>query len=125
MSYVYAYTYIHVYLHKYVHIPTYQGIRIINSYMQNGILNMFKCSFTGGGVLLFLQSCPTLWDPMDCAHQAPLSMGILQARTLEWVAMPSSRGSSQPRDRTKVFCIADRFFTVWATGEALVVLHIQ
>ena len=46
-----------------------------------------------------LQSCVTLCDPMDyIARQAPLSMGILQARILEWVAMPSSRGSSQPRD---------------------------
>ena len=38
------------------------------------------------------QSCPTLCDPMDCVH------GILQARILEWVAFPFSRGSSQPRD---------------------------
>ena len=37
-------------------------------------------------------------------------MGILQVRILEWVAMPSSRGSSQPRDRTQVSCIAVRFF---------------
>ena len=37
-------------------------------------------------------------------------MGILQARILEWVAMPSSRGSSQPRNRTRVSCIAGRFF---------------
>ena len=46
--------------------------------------------------------------PWTVAHQAPLSVGILQARTLEWVAMPSSRGSSQPRDRihySYVFCI--------------------
>ena len=49
--------------------------------------------------VLFAQSCLTLWDPMTVAHQAPLSMGILHARILEWVAMPSSRGSSQPRDR--------------------------
>ena len=35
------------------------------------------------------------------AHQASLSMGILQARILEWIAMPTSRGSSQPRDRTQ------------------------
>ena len=50
-------------------------------------------------VCLVTQLCLTLCDPMDCiAHQAPLSMGILQARILEWVAMPSSRGSSQPRD---------------------------
>ena len=47
--------------------------------------------------------------------QAPLSMGILQARILEWVAFPFSRRSSQPRDRTQVFHIAGRFFTSWAT----------
>ena len=44
--------------------------------------------------------------------------GILQARTLEWVAFPFSRESSQPRDWTQVSCIADRFFTSWATWEA-------
>ena len=49
--------------------------------------------------------------PWSVAHHAPLSMGILQARILEWVAMPSSRGSSQPMDQTHVSCIADRFFT--------------
>ena len=49
------------------------------------------------------------------AHQAPLTMGILQARILEWVAIPFSRGSSQPRDRTWVFFTAGRFFTNWAT----------
>ena len=41
----------------------------------------------------------TLWT---VARQAPLSMGILQARLLEWVAMPSSRGSSQPRDQISI-----------------------
>ena len=49
-----------------------------------------------------LQSCPTLCDPMDLPHQAPLSMGILQAKILEWVAMPSCRGSSRSRDQTQV-----------------------
>ena len=43
--------------------------------------------------------------------------GILQARILEWVAIPFSRGSSQPRDRTQVSHIAGRFFTIWATRE--------
>ena len=52
--------------------------------------------------------------PWTVAHQAPLSVGILQARILEWVAMPSSRGSSQPRDWTQVSHIASRFFTNWA-----------
>ena len=45
--------------------------------------------------------------------------GILQARILEWVAFPFSRGSSQPRDHTQVSRIAGRFFTKWATREAL------
>ena len=44
--------------------------------------------------------------------------GILQARILEWVAIPSSRGSSQPMDPTQVSHIVDRFFTSWATREA-------
>ena len=52
------------------------------------------------------QSCLTLCDPMD--YTVP---GILQARILEWVAFPFSRGSSQPRDQTQVSCIAGRFFT--------------
>ena len=52
------------------------------------------------------QSCPTLCDPMHhTVHK------ILQARILEWVAFPFSRGSSQPRDQTQVSCIAGRFFT--------------
>jgi len=49
--------------------------------------------------------------PRIAAHQAPLFMGILQARVLKWVAMPSSRRSSQPRDRTQVYCIAGEFLT--------------
>ena len=44
--------------------------------------------------------------------------GILQARILEWVAIPFSRGSYQPRDQTQVSCTAGRFFTIWATREA-------
>ena len=42
-------------------------------------------------------------------------LGILQARILEWVAFPFSKGSSQPRDQTQVFCIAGKFFTIWAS----------
>ena len=50
-----------------------------------------------------LQSCPTLCDPMDCSPPGPSVHGILQARILKWVAIPSSSKSSQPRDRTQVF----------------------
>ena len=53
-----------------------------------------------------LQSCPTLCDPMDCSPPSSSVHGILQARILEWVAMPSSRGSSQPRDQTRVSYIS-------------------
>ena len=53
------------------------------------------------------------------AHQTLLSTGILQTRTLQWVAMPSSRGSSQTRDRTQVSHITGGFFTAWATRKAL------
>ena len=52
--------------------------------------------------------------PWTVAHQAPLSMGILQARVLEWVAIPYSRGSSQARDQTQVSHIAGKLFTIWA-----------
>ena len=60
-----------------------------------------------------------LCNPMDCSPPLPLSMGTVQARILEWVAMPSSRGSSQPRDQTQVSGTAGRFCTIWATREAL------
>ena len=52
------------------------------------------------------QSCPTLCDPIDYTVQ-----GILQARILEGVAVPFSRGSSQPRDQTQASRIAGGFFT--------------
>ena len=52
------------------------------------------------------QSCPTLCNPMDYTIHR-----ILKARILEWVAFPFSRGSSQPRDRIQVSCIAGKFFT--------------
>ena len=69
------------------------------------------------GKVLVTQSCPTLCDPMDCSPPGFSVYGILQARMLEWVAIPFSRGSSQPRDWTQVSCISGRFFTIWATRE--------
>ena len=67
-----------------------------------------------------LQSCLTL-QPMDCSPLGCSVHRILQARILEWVAVPSSTGSSWPRDQTHIsaiFCIAGRFFTHWAPWEA-------
>ena len=66
-------------------------------------------------VAQFVWLCTTPWT---VAQQAPLAMEILLARLLEWVPVPSSRGSSQPRDWTQFSHIADGFFTVWATREA-------
>ena len=65
------------------------------------------------------QSCLTLCDPMHCSPPGSSVHGILQARMLEWVAIPFSRASSQPRDQTQVSCIVGRFFTLWAIREAL------
>ena len=65
------------------------------------------------GKVKVVQLCLTLCDPMDYTVH-----GILQARILEWVAFPFSRGSSQPRDQTQVFCLAGRFLTSRATREA-------
>ena len=62
-------------------------------------------------VLLFVTLC-TCNLPGSSVH------GILQARILEWVAIPFPRGSSQPRDRIQISLIAGRFFTIWATREA-------
>ena len=61
------------------------------------------------------KSCPSLSDPMDYTVR-----GILQAKILEWVAFPFSRGSPQSRNQTEISCIAGRFFTSWATREALI-----
>ena len=55
---------------------------------------------------------------MDCSSPGSSVHGILQARILEWVAISFSRGSSQPRDQTWLFCIVGRFFTVWDIREA-------
>ena len=58
------------------------------------------------------ESCPTLCNPTDCSPSGSSVPGILQARILEWVAIPSSRGSSGPRDWTQVSHVAGKFFTV-------------
>ena len=64
------------------------------------------------------QSCPTLCDPVDCNLLGFSVHGILQARILEWIAISFSRGSSWPRDWTRVSHIGGRRFNLWATREA-------
>ena len=78
----------------------------------NPLCRVFLCCavFSRSGV------SDSLW-PVDCSPPGSSVHGILQARTLEWVAMPSSRGSPQPRDQSQGSCTAGRFFTNRATRE--------
>ena len=66
--------------------------------ISNAFLHLIICSVA--------QPCLTLDDPMDCSPPGSSVHGILQSRILEWVAMPFSRGSSWPRNRTLVSCIS-------------------
>ena len=68
-----------------------------------------------------LESCPTLFDPMDCSPPGSSLHEILQARILEQVAVSFFRGSSQPWDQTHiscVSCIAGRLFTAEPSGKS-------
>ena len=73
------------------------------------------CS-SGGGDGLLTKSCPTLTTPWAVACQAPSVCRTSQARILEWIVISSSRVSSQPRIRTCISCLADRFFTATPAG---------
>ena len=106
------------YLECWVYVPfTFQIVSVINIYISRfwSVCPMLNCSVVSDSLRLHGLS--------TVAHQAPLSMGVLQARMLEWVPIPSSRGSSWPRERTQVSCIAGGFFTSWATREVL--WHVQ
>ena len=72
--------------------------------------------------VLVTQFCLSHYDPMDYSPPGSSVDGFLQASILEWDAIHFSMGSFQPRDRAQVSCIASRFFTIWATREAKVML---
>ena len=76
-----------------------------------------------------LQSCSTFCDPTDCSRPGSSVHGILQSRILEWVAMPSSRGSSQPRGQTcisSISCVGRQVLYHWRhLGLARLWLHHQ
>ena len=69
--------------------------------------------------MLVAQLCPSLCGPMNYSPLGSSIHGILQARRLEWVAIPFSRRSSRPRCQTWVSCLADRCFAIWATRELM------
>ena len=75
---------------------------------------LLSTAVTGTVLCLVTQSCPTLCDPTDCSLPGTSVHGDSPG-ILEWVAMPTSRGSSQPRDQTQISHIPGGFFTVWAT----------
>ena len=62
--------------------------------------------------VLVVESCPTLYDPMDYSLPGSSVHGNIQTGILEWVPIPFSRASSRPRDRIQVSFIAGRFFTI-------------
>ena len=105
----------------------------LNYYIQSGQTR--ACYIAWGTILILLGS--TLmekntkknvwlseWKSLSCDPMDYTVHGILQARILGWVTFPFSRGSSQPRDRTQVSCIAGRFFTSWASREAPKYIYI-
>ena len=78
---------------------------------------MKKCLERQDTLVLVTHSCPIFCNRMDCSPLGSSVFIILQARILEWVAIPFSRGSFQPRDWTQVSHIVGWFFTSWATRE--------
>ena len=82
-------------------------------------VHVYPYIHVGTSFLLVTQSCPTLCNLMDCNPPGSSVHGILQARILEWIAIPFFRGSSWPRDWTQVSCAAGGFFTIWATSGAI------
>ena len=86
------------------------------SWMLAGAMLITVCPGLCFGVLVLLvtKSYRTLCDPVDCSPPGSSVHWVFQARILEWVAIPFSRGSSWPRDWTQVFCIVGGFFTIWA-----------
>ena len=70
-------------------------------------------------LVIITQLCSALCDPMDYSPPGPSVVGILQARILEWVAIPFSRGSSQPTDQTWLSSISGRFYCLSYQGSQL------
>ena len=73
--------------------------------------------------VLIAQLCLTLCNPIDFSPPGSSVHRVLQARILEWVAMPFSRWSSRPRNQTWVSHMAGSFFTIWATRKAITEIY--
>ena len=112
--------------------PQVVGKDILGSGWEERLFSASLWEATGPGSVLWghvyvlvIQSCPTLCDCLDCSPPCFSVHGILQARILEWIAIPFSRGSSWPRNGTPASCIKGRFFTAQATREVPFALWIS
>ena len=115
--YIYIHTHIYIYIYIYTHTQRYKLHS--NKYSMISIhFSSLELQITCGNnekilkyntvhvpCFAYTQLCTTLCDSMDCSPPGSSVNGILQARVLEWFAMPSSRGSPQPRHWTQVSCI--------------------
>ena len=111
-SYKYKNNWFCSYTHTYTHTHTHTHTLLSYELSCIAALKLLSCC-----CCLAAQSCLTLCDPMDCNPPGSSVYGILQARILEWVAIPFSRGSSWPKDWTQVSCIAGGFFTAEPPGK--------
>ena len=93
----------HTHTRTYINVWTHIYINVCVLYISYSVSVTYMC--------LVAQLCSTLCNPMYCSLPVSSVQGILQARILELVAIPFSRGSSRPRGRTLVSCIASSFFT--------------
>ena len=102
-------------IYVYAHMDPYMPIVLWFAYVHWTVVLKFTPAAAAAAAAKSLQSCLTLCNLVDSSLLGSSVHGILQTRILEWVAIPFSRGSSQPRDWTQVSCIAGWFFTIWAT----------
>ena len=105
--------------------PVYVWRSPLNSLEISKLRTLTVLRFQSAVLGLAAQSCPTLCNPMDCSLPGSSVHRIPQARTLEWVDVPFSSGSSQPRDQTQVFCISGRFFTTEPPGNLVEVYNLR
>ena len=113
LNHWYKHIYIYIYICNFLFVT-----KLVLHILFFNKTNYSLISFELRNLCLVTQPCLALCNPIDCSLPGSSVHGESPGKVLEWVAMPSSRGSSQPRDRTQVSHIAGRFFTIWATRES-------